>query len=1832
MTLTISAPAAAATGAAQAICYNASATVGATAVSGSTYAWVSSPTGFTSASANPTFGPITANTTFTVTETNVIGCKASNSVAVTIKNPALAGSPSTVCAGTSASIGAAADAGSTYSWSPSAGLSSSIVSNPTATPTVSTTYTVTETNGACVNSNTVRVTVNALPAAAAGASITTCSGVGVTIGAAAVTGSTYSWLPTTALSSATVSNPVASATAATVYTVTEINAAGCTASNTVNVGVNALPAAAAGSSGAYCVAGSVSVGAASVVGSTYLWTPSAGLSSATVSNPTASPSATTTYTLTEKNSNNCVASNTVTITVNPLPAAAAGTSTTICPGATTTIGAAAVTGSTYSWTSVPSGFTSAVSNPSVAPSANTVYTVKETNSNGCVNSHSVTITIGIFPAAATGSNTSICTGTGLVLGATAVSGNTYAWTSSPAGFTSTLAQPAIAPIVNTTYTLTETNATGCATTNSVTITVVTPVAAAGSGRRLCSGLSTTIGATAVTGSTYAWTSSPAGFTSTLANPSVSPTVNTTYTVTETNFLGCKASNTVAITINTGTTAANAGAPATVCAGTAVSIGTLAVAGSAYSWASTPSGFTSTASEPTVTPSVTTVYTVTETNPLACTASHSVTITVSTAPVAAAGSPGTVCAGTASVIGAAAVTGSTYSWTSSPAGFTSGAANPSVTPNVTTVYTVTETNAAGCSASNSVTVTVATPAAAVIASKTICSAVSTSLGATAVTGSTYSWSSSPAGFSSASSNPSAAPTATTTYTMTETNVNGCTNSNSVTLTVSIPVANAGSAPAAMCPGSTTSIGAAAVTGSTYSWSPTTGLTSPTASSTNASPAATTTYTLTEKNSNGCSASHTVVVTINALPAAAAGSNVSICPNTSTTIGAAKVTGSTYLWTPSTGLSSAVISNPVATPTATSTYSVTETNSNGCVNSHSVTVTILVPPTANAGTPATICAGNIVQIGAPSVAGLTYSWNPSTGLNSATIANPYAQPATTTTYTVTATGTCPGTATVTILVNPLPAANAGSSAAICVGNTIALGTKAVVGNTYSWFPGTALTPSASVSAVTATPTTTTLYTLTEKVTATGCSNSNAVTVTVNPLPAANTGLGASICLGGSTVIGASPVLGSVYSWTSVPTGFTSANSSATVSPIDTTVYTLTEFDAITGCKNSASVTVNVINLPVANISTTPVCFGTNGVVVVNSATSGETFKWYLGGSLISGQTSFQTITNVAGAYTAQVTNTNTGCSALSNVATLVINPLPINIVKTIGSSVGCAGDSFVMIAPLDSKDTYQWKINGQPISGATSYIYAAKQTGLYNVIISSKVTSCSDSSKAFPVTMNPLPAVPLNVSGSTTFCNGKSVGFHTALDSGVNYTWYNNNVAITGADTNDYSATASGNYWAQITNLATGCSNTSSPVSVTVNPTPVATASAGGNTNLCPGSSVLLLANPNSTYSYRWFNSAGYIAGATSDTFTVNQADKYAVTVTNTFGCSSNSNVQTVTAASYPTVSIVRPSSTRFCQNSVTLTTNETNVGSYQWYANGNIIPGATDSTLVVSQTGFYTVSVNGTPTCNANDTIGITVNPAPVAAFYASGNSVCDGHAVTFYNQSTVASSDTMRYIWSFGDGDSSTATNPTYAYTKAGVNSVVLKAISASGCSSTATNTVTSLAVNSSAFSVHFGGSFGGHAHYGFLAADQTGTTYSWNFGDSTISYGKGGAYHEYVNSGTYKVTLTVTNANGCSSTTTQTVVVDAYSGIEQSTTENLHISVFPNPFKTQTNVVYTLKQDASVEIQAFDINGRLIAHVENTMQPAGDHSYIFSGPNPGTYLIKMIIDGRPYVSRVVQQ
>lgn len=1270
----------------QSICVGQSTTIGGTptTTTGNTVTW-SPAVGLSSTTAfNPTANP-TVTTTYTVTVTDGTACSSTDQVTVTVSPiPAAdAGSNQAICLGESIAIGGSPTGPptSTYAWSPTAGLSSPTVSNPNASPTITTTYTVTVTTGPnCTATDQVTVTVNPLPTADAGSDQTVCAGTTVTLGGSPTTGTgnTVLWSPATGLSSATALNPTVTPTATTTYTVTTTNSFNCTQTDQVTITVNPNATTDAGPDRTICIGGSVGIGSPSITGSTYSWSPALGLSSTTVSNPTASPNTTTTYTVSVVDANGCTGTDQVVVNVNPSAAADAGPDVIICVGVGQAIGGSPTgnAGSTYLWSPSAGLSSTTVANPIANPSSATTYTVLVTDANGCTGTDQVLVSIGSVPSVDAGSDQAICSGGSVSIGGspTGAATSTFLWSPATGLSNTTAANPTASPIVTTTYSVVVTDASGCTATDQMIVTVnPSPTVSAGPDRAVCIGGSIAIGGspTGPTGSTFAWSPSASLTGASTANPVATPTVTTTYTVTVTDGNGCTNTDDVVVTVNNLPTA-DAGVDQTICNGSGVAIGgsPTGPVGATYQWSPATGLSSATASNPIASPTITTQYTVTVTSGVGCTSTDVVNVTVNQNPIVDAGPDQTICNGFSATIGGSptGAAGVTFAWTPSATLSSATASNPVANPTVTTTYTVVITDANGCTASDQMDVIVnQSPSVDAGPDLAVCNGGSLTIGGspTGPTGSTYSWTPTASLNDPTLSNPIATPTATTTYTVLVTDANGCTNTDDVIVSINaLPTADAGR-DTAICLGETTTIGGnpTGPAGSTFAWSPTTGLSSSTASNPVANPIVTTTYTVTITDGNGCTATDDVVVTINPLPVVDAGADVFVCINDTIQIGGAPTgpLGSTYAWTPSASIVDATAENPRVFPLVTTTYTVVVTDINGCTNTDDVLVSVNPLPTIEAGDSAYVCPGFSEQLQANG--GVSYVWDADPTLSSLTISNPVASPLISTTYFVTGTDAngCSNRDSVFVLVAPDVPTDAGLDQSICLNDSVRLGgnSSSPLNTIYSWSPTTGLSDPTIANPM-ASPSVTTKYFL--STTNDTCSGVDSVTITVNPVITADFSA-TTICQNDSTSFTdlSGVVSGNITNWL---WDFGDGSVNSTIQNPKHLYLTSGTFNvklvvtSDAGCLDSITKAVVVNPNPNSDAGNDQtICFG--DTTLIGGSPTGDpanVFSWSpalgLDNPSIANPRAFpQTTTK----YFVTVTDAN-GCTGLDSME-VIVNPLPL-----------------------------------------------------------------------------------------------------------------------------------------------------------------------------------------------------------------------------------------------------------------------------------------------------------------------------------------------------------------------------------------------------------------------------------------------------------------------------------------------------------------------------------------------------------------------------------------------
>ncbi|HLO81057.1 MAG TPA: gliding motility-associated C-terminal domain-containing protein [Chitinophagaceae bacterium] len=1160
------------------------------------------------------------------------------------------------------------------------------------------------------------------------------------------------------------------------------------------------------------------------------------------------------------------------------------------PGGPNTITASGA--DTYTWS--PATALSATTGATViaSPLVNTTYTVTGTTTLGCIGSTTVTVTVGPSLTGGTiAADQSICINTtpaALTSTGTPTGGSgsySYQWQVSTDNVSFVdwpgATAPGYAPgVLNTTryYRRKVNDGVVDAYSNTVTITVneLPVVSVSPASATIFPGGNTSL--TASGASTYVWSPSTDLSASTGATVTASPAVTTTYTVTGTSSAGCSSSTTVTVTVGAGLAAGTIIANQEICkfkTPATLTSSANASGGSGtytYQWESSTdnvnftdiAGANATDYSPSAL-SATTYFRRKVGDGIVDLYSNTVTITVFELPLLGILPPSsTIYPGGSVVLNAFGA--STYTW--SPATGLSATTGATVTaaPTVTTTYTVTGTSEQGCTATatSKVNMGPALLGGTVTANQSICTGTAPAAFAStkSATGGAgiynYQWQSSTdnvtftdiAGATTTTYAPGVL-TATTYYRRQVKDFINTAYSNVLTVTVNeLPVIGITPGSVTIYPGEVVAL--TAFGGSTYTWSPATGLSATTGTTVNASPAVATEYTVTGVSAAGCSKSETVLVNVG--PALAAGTiaaSQAICSGTAPAAltSATDATGGsatyTYQWQSSSdNVSYADISGANTTVyapgtlTATTYYRRKVSDAVGSAYSDTVTITVNPLPVM-AVSPA---SANIFPLGnvALTASGAdTYSWAPATGLSATTGATVTAAPAATTTYTVTGTTTagCVDSVTVTVTVGAaLDAGTISANQTICNNITpaaLSSATAATGGSgtyTYQWQSSTDNVNFTDIAGATSDSyapgnLSATTYFRRKASDAVTSALSNTVTITVNLLPVMSVSPAApTIFPLGTVALTASGA--NTYSW--APATGLSATTGATVtaSPAATTIYTVTG-TAVGGCIDSVKVTVTVSAAldGGAIAASQTICKSTAPAALTSTtaATGGSgtyTYQW-------QSSTDNITFTDIAGAtsagyapgtltqttyYRRKVSDAVT--SVLSNTVTITVSVVTKPTVTAAGATTFCTGGSVVLNG--STATTYAWYKNGTAIAGATTQSYTATASGRY-VLITTNVDNCkSDSSNAITVIANDPPAAPAAISGDTVVIARYPYSYTATPSAGAtSYIWTLPSGWSGTSTTNSINATSgssSGNI--TVIAVANGCNSPATTLKVRV----------------------------------------------------------------------------------------------------------------------------------------------------------------------------------------------------------------------------------------------------------------------------------------------------------------------------------------------------------------------------------------------------------------------------------
>jgi hypothetical protein len=369
------------------------------------------------------------------------------------------------------------------------------------------------------------------------------------------------------------------------------------------------------------------------------------------------------------------------------------------------------------------------------------------------------------------------------------------------------------------------------------------------------------------------------------------------------------------------------------------------------------------------------------------------------------------------------------------------------------------------------------------------------------------------------------------------------------------------------------------------------------------------------------------------------------------------------------------------------------------------------------------------------------------------------------------------------------------------------------------------------------------------------------------------------------------------------------------------------------------------------------GTATVTTLNS-TGALTYLWS------NGQTAATLINAAPGTYHVTVTDAS-GCQVMEDVVIGNSGTALTFSLTPSGTAGYCSGGSLTLNATNNPSYIYEWYKDNILINGVTSSSYTVNTAGTYSV---KAISGACNGTQSVVVSQISNPTANITPANPSPVCQGNAVTLNASAGSGYTYQWYNGANLITGATNATYSATTSGNYSVRVS-AGNTCQATSSAVSVTVNPTPTATITAGGATSFCSGNSVLLTSSSGTGYTYQWYRNTVPINGATQSTYTVTTGGNY--TVVTTIGtCSSTSAARSVTVWSNPVINVTPSVST--IQKFQTQVLTGSGAPNFDWQTQpGYMSSTATTVTLRPLTTTTYTIK--GWDSNNCENTTTATIH-------------------------------------------------------------------------------------------------------------------------------------------------------------------------------------------------------------------------------------------------------------------
>ncbi len=759
---------------------------------------------------------------------------------------------------------------------------------------------------------------------------------------------------------------------------------------------------------------------------------------------------------------------------------------------------------------------------------------------------------------------------------------------------------------------------------------------------------------------------------------------------------------------------------------------------------------------------------------------------------------------------------------------------------------------------------------------------------------------------------------------------------------------------------------------------------------------------------------------------------VCPNTAVTL-TTKAGLASYQWFLNGSAINGANSNPYTflPPAISRAYYTVDGVGTDLCSTVSDTFKLVIRAVPQIATPASdyMCPGSSIKL-TPTIGGwngpLKYAWTPAATLDHPDSLQPTASPTQPTTYTLAVTDSngCVTSAKLIVSFYSQPKISLPVNLAVCSGSPITIAasvTNGLPGYTYAWSPSAGLDRT-DTSTIIATITKNTTYHLTVT-DAHGCTTEDSVLLVVTLAPKIAPGPPLSVCTGSSITIGANVSGGTrpyTYLWSPTAGLSDTAILQPVATPTTTTLYTIMVTDK-NGCTSFDSVLVTVSDsLTPAITPNGPVTICAGDTAHLSAGTGYASYVWS------DGETTSDISVTKTGNYTVHVTG-GAGCAGTSSPVQVTVLPDSVpHPVITATKNVICAGSS-TQIRSTESYASYLWS------TGDTTPTISVSSTDTVT-LTATNVGGCSGTSAPLIITVEPKPIATLTANGSDTLCGSDSL-LLTAASGYAKYQWSN------GDSASSIIVKTSGIYSVTVTN-AGGCSATSVPDTVMVNPTPELF--INGPAAICPNATATYTDSSNTNNANDAFTwaivppSAGNLSinGPGSITVQWGAAGTAVLTLTETTpsGCSATDSI-TVTISSNLTPIVTARGPVAFCPgDSVTLDAGA-GYASYQWSMGGQQIAGATSERITINQSGAYTVFVTSAGGCSGTSAAeNVIVYPMPATP-------------VITRNGSEISSSPSSEYQWYANGSLLLDSTQQTIAPNANGSYTVTI--IDANGCQST---------------------------------------------------------------------------------------------------------------------------------------------------------------------------------------